>query len=198
MNSEAAKPGQDPTKKSSSRTSKRSGMTIAAGLLIFCILVAGTFVFLFRDPLTTSLAKKPSQLAENEPISITPEHTGGITVVEKMPEREQIEVSQFPAPIAQGALAAQGYAIDLGSANSYLALSKRFANLVELNDSSSLNSLEPRVLLTETSTGLQARLLVGPIASFSDAQSTCESLKLPVGLGCKPSEFEGELIARSP
>ena len=198
MKSETAKPGKDSKKNAPASPSKAAGMTIAAGLLIFCIAAAGTLVYLFRAPLNTSVAKKPSQTDIQAPIPLVPKQTGGITVVEKMPELDEGTTASIRAPVAQGAAAAQGYAMDLGTAASFQALSRRFAAVVELNQEADLDALEPRVLLNETTDGLQARLLIGPMPTLKAAQTRCKTLILPEGLGCEAREFEGELIARNP
>jgi hypothetical protein len=131
-----------------------------------------------------------------EPISILPEMPEGTTIMEKQPDASTSINGFASAPVAQGADIASGYAVDLGKGLSFLELSKRFASIVEENGPENFRRLEPRAILIDTVTGLEARLLVGPFETERAASEACEVLLLPDQLGCKPTQFEGELIAR--
>jgi len=184
-------------------TGKKSRNYYGLGLVfIAAIAVASLIIWL---PINTSTQKTPQKMPRNSdaevtnaPISLIPETPEGITIVEKMPERADLPNPALAAPIAQGASTASGYAMDLGSALSYIDLTTRFASIVELNAEQAFQSLEPRAMLNETQGGLQARLLVGPFTSFSEADQACKSTILPQTIKCRPGTFEGDLIARTP
>jgi len=89
-----------------------------------------------------------------------------------------------------------GYAIELGGARSFGELSKRFAAIAEANQEIAFDRMEPRVTLADTAAGVEARLLVGPFDSLVDAEETCAQIALPAGIGCRPTGFAGEVIAR--
>lgn len=135
-----------------------------------------------------------------EPVSILPQSaripSEGTTILEKRPD-EGAQVSGFgAAPVAQGADIASGYAMDLGKADSFFDLSKRFAVIVTDNGPENFQRLEPRAVLIDTVAGLEARLLVGPFEDEDSAAEACSVLALPEDIECQPTLFEGELIAR--
>jgi hypothetical protein len=129
------------------------------------------------------------------PLSILPGEPAGVTLLEKQPEPSGPAARQL-APIAQGADVATGFAMDLGAASSFLELSRRFSSITLTNGPENFQRLEPRAILTDTVTGLEARLLVGPFETESEAGDACSILQLPEGITCKTALFEGELIAR--
>jgi hypothetical protein len=131
----------------------------------------------------------------DQPISILPGEPAGVTLLEKQPEISTQSTIQL-APVAQGADVASGFAMDLGSASSFLELSRRFSMIILDNGPENFQRLEPRAILRETITGLEARLLVGPFDSEAEAGEACAILLLPDELLCRPAIFEGELIAR--
>lgn len=136
---------------------------------------------------------------DGKPISILPEKNGedfGVTILQKQPETDDEGKPVTLAPIAQGADIASGFAMDLGAADSYLELSRRFADIANVNGPENFRRLEPRAVLRETVTGLEARLLVGPFETRKEATEACAILVLDASLECLPTEFEGELIPR--
>ena len=98
--------------------------------------------------------------------------------------------------MAAGSQVANGYSIDLGAAQSFTELSRRFGEIARANQEIPFDKLEPRATLKDTAQGLEARLVVGPFASEADAKSACDQIALPAGIECRPTPFEGELIAR--
>ena len=86
--------------------------------------------------------------------------------------------------------------MDLGAADSFIDLTRRFATIVAENGENNFLRLEPRAVLRETVNGLEARLLVGPFDSEAEAAEACEVLILREGVVCTAQPFEGELIAR--
>lgn len=129
------------------------------------------------------------------PTSILPPAPEGVTILEKQAEL----VVSVPTPqisVTSGAIAGNGFAMELGSALSFSELSTRFANILSDNGVENFNKLEPRAVLTETVTGLEAKLLIGPFESEQLAIEGCEVLVLRLDVICKTSRFEGELIAR--
>ena len=142
----------------------------------------------------SSLTRATSNSA-NAPTSILPEAPEGVTILKK-----QAELSMnVPTPqisVTTGAIASNSFAMELGSALSFSELSTRFANILSDNGVENFNKLEPRAVLTETVTGLEAKLLVGPFENEQLAIEGCEVLVLRLDVICKTSRFEGELIAR--
>ncbi|MBL1404377.1 MAG: hypothetical protein COC00_000225 [Rhizobiales bacterium] len=129
------------------------------------------------------------------PTSILPAAPEGVTVMEKQAELSN-SVPTPPISVTSGAASGTGYAMELGSALSFAELSARFAVILSNNGSDNFNRLEPRAVLTETVSGLEAKLLVGPFENEQLAIEGCEVLVLPADVTCKTSRFEGELIAR--
>ncbi len=136
------------------------------------------------------------QESANEPVSILPVEPGGVTILKKQPETDQQTAALPAAPIAQGADLASGFAMDVGAADSYLDLTRKFAELVEINGAENFQRLEPRAVLTETITGLEARLLIGPFETLEQATEACAILILQEGSTCLAEPFQGDLIAR--
>lgn len=129
------------------------------------------------------------------PTSILPAVPEGVTIIEKQTELS----TNGPTPqisVTSGAASGTGYAMELGSALSFAELSARFAVILSNNGVENFNKLEPRAVLTETVSGLEAKLLVGPFENEQLAVEGCEVLVLPSDVTCKTSRFEGELIAR--
>lgn len=148
----------------------------------------------------------PDNASLQAPVSILPPVPDGVTVLVKQPDQpgaiaqnEQAAEAgavEPTAPAASGSQVANGYAIDLGAADSFSELSRRFAAIADANQEVPFDRLEPRATLQETAAGLEARLVVGPFTSLDAAQSACASIALPGGVECKAGRFEGELIAR--
>lgn len=136
----------------------------------------------------------PPPAERTDPVALLPREPEGVTIALKQPEPEP----QAPAaaPVAAGAAAARGFAVDLGAAQSFSALSRRFAELAANNAELSFDRLEPRATLVDTDTGLQARLLVGPFGQAGEAETFCANIALPAEITCAPVPFAGELIAR--
>jgi hypothetical protein len=113
------------------------------------------------------------------------------------PVQQAAAIDEPPATQAQPVTAGElGYAIELGGARSFGELSKRFAAIAEANQEIAFDRMEPRVTLADTAAGVEARLLVGPFDSLVDAEETCAQIALPAGIGCRPTGFAGEVIAR--
>ena len=185
-------------------TPKQSGqltnITIALSVLSAIALVAFGWVAINQWQ-NRNAENRPAQPTSKEttsdqPVSILPAEPGGVTVLEKQPEPNQPAIAVPLAPVAQGADIASGFAMDIGSADSVLELSRRFAETALLNGEENFTRLEPRTVLRETVTGLEARLLIGPFETESAAAEACNVLILGEGLTCTPSVFEGELISR--
>ncbi|MCB1386276.1 MAG: hypothetical protein KDJ80_10105 [Nitratireductor sp.] len=165
---------------------------LICGLSLFGALLV--MQFLTAEQGATPLAVGPS--ADREaPVSILPAEPGGVTVLEKQ-ARTMEGGPVLAAPVAAGAGVAAGYAMDVGGADSFLELSRRFGEIVEANGEGNFNRLEPRAVLRETVSGLEARLLIGPFESQKAAEEACDVLVLDEGLSCAAATFEGELISR--
>ena len=143
---------------------------------------------------TGSLTTTTPAASDDGPLSILPREAGGVTVVEKQPEA--VATPAIVAPIAAGAAVASGYAMDLGAAVSFIDLTARFHNIEMTNGPENFVRLEPRAVLRETDSGLEARLLVGPFDTENAAEEACSALELPDDLQCQPVLFEGEIIPR--
>jgi hypothetical protein len=132
-------------------------------------------------------------------VPILPEEPAGTTVIVKVPDPQVVAEKQaenIAAPVASGSQVANGYSIDLGAAQSFTALSRRFGEIARANQEIGFDALEPRATLKDTPQGLEARLVVGPFATEAEAVRTCEQIALPAGIECRAAPFEGELIAR--
>jgi hypothetical protein len=119
---------------------------------------------------------------------------GGVTVAVKQADPKKIEPGALPDAGASQKL--PGFAIDLGSAQSFSELSRRFAEIATQNAELQFDALEPRATLTDTIDGLEARLLVGPFETLAQAIEACRNIALPSGIECKAVGFAGEKIAR--
>ncbi|WP_075996609.1 hypothetical protein [Salaquimonas pukyongi] len=178
-------------------------LLLITGITLFGVLFALQF-FHARPPagavpktLSGPTGENPAETPDDgAPVSILPDEPAGITVLEKQAEAEKTGEVAPTAPIAQGAGIATGFAMDLGAADSFIELTQRFSAIVSENGESNFLRLEPRAVLRETVTGLEARLLVGPFDSEAEAADACKVLILGEGIDCTPQPFEGELIAR--
>lgn len=130
----------------------------------------------------------------------------GVTVLPRIQEDQQTDanstqqaaaIDEPPSNQAQPVTAGElGYAIELGGARSFSELSRRFAAIAEANQEIAFDRMEPRVTLADTAAGVEALLLVGPFDSLVEAEETCAQIALPAGIGCRPTGFAGEVIAR--
>jgi len=171
------------------------GVAILLALVVFGWVVTSQMLHGRNGQLPASTSDPLTDADSDQPISILPGEPAGITLWEKQPETSNQPVIQL-APVAQGADVATGFAMDLGPADSFLELSRRFAGITLDNGPENFQRLEPRAVLRDTITGLEARLLVGPFTDETEAAEACAILLLPQGVECRPAVFEGELIAR--
>ncbi len=173
------------------------GIMAVLGLVIFAAVIGSQLLRGNSGKETTQLAGKPADPeANNQPVSILPAKPDGITIVEKQPETPDPSAPVALAPVAQGSEIATGFAMDMGPADSYLELSRRFAELTNLNGVENFQRLEPRAVLRETVTGLEARLLIGPFDTEKQADEACSVLILPNEASCNSVLFQGDLISR--
>ena len=164
------------------------------GLIYFGSVLVSEYYAALRSNSINNTGGKDGE-DSGEPISILPQPPGGVTIIEKQAEL-QAPVIAPGAPIASGSQLAQGYGMELGFALSFSDLTNRFAKIVADNGPENFQRLEPRAVLTDTVTGLAAKLLVGPFDKEQDAKEACEVLLLPEDIVCVATRFEGELIAR--
>lgn len=144
----------------------------------------------------TSVERVISASESNDaPISILPDAPDGVTIIEKQAELSP-SITTPQISVTSGAVDGKGFAMDFGASLSFAELSARFSKISIDNGPQNFNHLEPRAVLTETVSGLEAKLLVGPFENEQLAIEACEVLSLPVDVVCKTSIFEGELIAR--
>lgn len=189
--------------------SKRNANWALWLLAMLVLLALGGFAYVILNQLNsdtgnvqvTDVRESDSDTGQSgTPISILPEQPAGVTVIEKQPEtgagNSQASISAPTAPIAQGANLARGFAMDLGAADAFLELSQRFANIAEVNGQENFVRLEPRAVLRDTLSGLEARLLVGPFETENAAGEACSVLILDPEIECSVAPFEGELIPR--
>lgn len=173
---------------------------LVAGLALFATLIAMQVMNAGRNIEPPKILSGDSKDGRNdtgseEPLSILPSEPGGVTILEKQAELEPAPPA-IAAPVAAGAGVATGFAMDVGAADSFLELTRRFATIVEENGSSNFNRLEPRAVLRETINGLEARLLIGPFETEKEAGEACAVLILEAPNACVTAPFEGELISR--
>ncbi len=174
-------------------------LLILGVLALFSLVAFATVIVLqlVQQKMTVVPAKQGQDaLSGDAPISILPVNPDGVTVLVKQAEDTESPDKALSAPIAQGASIASGFAMDIGSADSFLELSRRFAELITLNGKENFQRLEPRAILRETVSGLEARLLVGPFDSEKQAEEACAILIVPDNIKCATSTFQGDLIAR--
>ena len=128
--------------------------------------------------------------------SATPAGEPGVTVLDRQPYDRNASAPP-PAPQAKRAAAVPSeFAMELGGAQSFSALSVRFAEIAGQNAEAGFDRLQPRATLKETMEGLEARLLVGPFQTRQAALAACNELALPRNILCRAVPFEGEAIAR--
>lgn len=182
---------------------EKSGLPLLLKLVVFLAVIAlavfaGVIIAQLLEnregPEKTQLSQPG--LPEEKPVSILPDEPDGVTVIAKQPDAETPTDTGPLAPIAQGADAANGFAVDLGASDSYLELSRKFAELVTVNGEGNFQRLEPRAVLRETITGLEARLLIGPFETRQQAEEACTVLILPDETPCSVDLFQGDLIPR--
>ena len=179
-------------------------LLLVSGIVLFAILFALQFFYTrnLGNSLPSSVTGTQKESSSNAggddgaPISILPEQPGGVTILEKQAESTGGGSAAPSAPVAQGAGIATGFAMDLGAADSFLELSRRFAEIVDENGENNFLRLEPRAVLRETVNGLEARLLIGPFDSEAEAADACSVLILAEDITCTAQPFEGELIPR--
>lgn len=170
---------------------------IVALAVIALVIFAGVIGSQLLDkPKSEEQISSPTPQPTNEPISILPLEPGGVTILSKQPDTQQPTAELPTAPIAQGADIASGFAMDIGSADSYLDLTRKFAELVEINGAENFLRLEPRAILQDTVSGLEARLLIGPFTTSEQALEACSALILPENTPCTVGSFQGDLISR--
>ena len=174
------------------------GIMAVLGLLIFAAVIGNQLLQkMTTGKETTQLTPVPAvKEQDNQPVSILPDKPDGITIVEKQPETPDPSAPVALAPVAQGSDIATGFAMDMGPADFYLELSRRFAELANLNGVENFQRLEPRAVLRETVTGLEARLLIGPFDTEKQADEACSILVLPEKASCNSVLFQGDLISR--
>lgn len=164
------------------------------GLLAFAGVIASQL--LEKTSIYKDTSRQETENTSNEPISIIPIKPDGITILEKQPELTTTSPQIALAPIAQGSEIASGFAMDLGASDSFFDLTRRFVDLSAANGVENFQRLEPRAVLRETVTGLEARLLIGPFETEPQAKEACNVLILPEGETCIAVIFQGDLIAR--
>ena len=153
-------------------------LTVLAAL---AVLAVGALIFLGDDWKLFAMSGEPSKAEQTQ--------DAGITVLTRKPYEPRVTASVAAEPEL-------AYALELGAAKSFNELSARFATIANQNAESGMDRLEPHATLVETANGLEARLLVGPVATSVEAQATCASLALPQGVTCRVVPFSGERIAR--
>jgi hypothetical protein len=164
------------------------------GLLAFAGVIASQL--LEKTSMSKDTSRQVTENTSNEPISILPNKPDGITILEKQPDLTTTSPQIALAPIAQGSEIASGFAMDLGASGSFFDLTRRFVDLAAANGVENFQRLEPRAVLRETVTGLEARLLIGPFETEQQAKEACNVLILPEGETCIAVIFQGDLIAR--
>ena len=120
-------------------------LLLVSGIVLFAILFALQFFYTrnLGNSLPSSVTGTQKESSSNTgantggddgaPISILPEQPGGVTILEKQAESTGGESAAPSAPVAQGAGIATGFAMDLGAADSFIDLTRRFATIVAEN-----------------------------------------------------------------
>jgi len=182
------------------RAARRRRVRIGAAAIVVLFAAFAGIAAMMVLPLkrTVPIFEAKTPAATGEPVSILPQEPEGTTIIVKQPEPVETGAGEAAtaAPVAAGSQVANGYSIDLGSAQSFTELSRRFGEIARANQEVPFDTLEPRATLKDTPQGLEARLVVGPFPSEAEARSACDQIALPAGIECRPAPFEGELISR--
>ncbi len=179
------------------RLVKRSLLGLA---VLFLILVTILALLLAWSLLTgddiANRASDPANIENGDGGASTQAQQGdGVTILHK--EGGQAEPQAFPGTlIDRQTNPATGFAVDLGAAMSFSELSRRFADIERLNAEAGFENLQPRAIIADSASGIEARLLVGPFESIAAAQAICAAIALPDGVECNAREFAGEVISR--
>ena len=80
--------------------------------------------------------------------------------------------------------------INLGSGHSFSSLAKKYSSLVKAAPLL-FSALEPRAHIVEKETGIEARLIAGPIKNAAVAKRLCGKIRLRVNTSCTPTKFTG-------
>ena len=184
---------QEPEKTKLPTALKLIALLAAIAVIAFVFVIASQLSKTPQNQTATNTDDENSQL---EPLSILPIQPEGTTVLAKQPDQDENQGTAIFAPIAQGGDIATGFAIDMGATDSYIELSGKFAEIVETNGAENFQRLEPRAILRETVSGLEARLLIGPFETLEQAKEACDALILPPDTPCIPDTFQGDLIPR--
>jgi len=166
------------------------------GCLRYTVLAAIVLLFLALAGVIATFAYVQFEQRTARPAGGSDPGPGGVTVAIKQsdPEKTAPEFVQEhqPAPPQE----VPGYAMNLGSAQSFSELSQRFAEIAAQNAELQFDRLQPRATLAETIDGLEAQLLVGPFESMEQAAQACANIALPSDIECRPAKFSGDLISR--
>jgi hypothetical protein len=165
------------------------------GCLRRTVLAAIVLLFLALAGVVLTFAYVQFEQKVVEPAGPGSADPGGVTVAVKQNDPEKIAPEILEKHQAQ-TKEVPGFAINLGSAQSFSELSRRFAEIAAQNAELQFDRLEPRATLTETIDGLEAQLLVGPFETLQLAEQACASIALPSGVDCSAAKFAGDLIAR--
>lgn len=177
---------------------------VFGGLAGFTVGLVGMFVYISMFPMPTSnpaatVVSQPYEetviaKTDRPPIAIQAAEPTGVTVKDKLDEERIQSSTGTPALINSNPSASTGFGIDLGAAPSFGELSRRFVEIAETNAEMLLDQLEPRATLSETTNGLEARLMIGPFETLEEAQTTCANIALPADIKCIARKFEGQPI----
>ncbi len=166
------------------------------GFLLAAAALSGVLAAWFMAD-SNSPGNDASQYAKPVDISPQTDQDAGVTVLAMQMPEKTVQAEPVYAPLPGSVVKAEGYAMELGSALSFAELSARFAQIVSLNNNiGAFDRLDPRAVLKDTMTGLEAILLVGPFETEADAGTACKAIRKPEGLGCTAVEFDGVLIDR--
>lgn len=193
---------QKPNKAAASKLAKLVILIAAAAFI--GVAYFGTIVFTQLNQTTDSSGDAQSVDQESsakaadpeQPLSILPKEPAGVTVIAKQPEEIQTVANNTRISVGLTNQLENGFAMEVGSALSFVELSGKFAKIAELNGKENFDRLEPRALLSETVDGLRAKLLIGPFKDEAAAKEACDVLILPAEETCSIQPFDGELIGR--
>jgi hypothetical protein len=179
---------------------------VFGGLAGFTVGLVGMFVYISMFPMPTTnpgtaVISQPYEetviaKTDRPPTAIQTAEPTGVTPKDK-PDTARLEPSaNTPAPVRSSPSAATGFGIDLGAAPTFGELTLRFAEIAATNAEMLLDQLELRAILSETTNGQEARLMIGPFETLEEAQTTCANIALPADIQCSARKFEGELLER--
>jgi hypothetical protein len=134
-----------------------------------------------------SAAQPMAKLADEEPLS------SAQSAMKMLEMAENANSTVSSGADANSFIAEGSAALDLGAGVSFDALRARWEQ-IRTNSPSPVSSLEARAVLRDTDEGLQAHLVVGPLANRAQALELCGIVSTASNGKCSAVTFEGQRL----